>query len=196
MIHHNQIPQAATHPVDTEANVPALYAQPFDVSPSTPDTPWAVETDATVSTTGQHHSPLVDEVLKGRRPQVQPDTELIRHGKTGQVINVDIHFDALPADAVGKLRSIEQYQIMIEGKDGKVRPFSPPFYWNTNGAYTKNVAGDMGGGFKKPPNSPDSAVKPGEQAFLLMRDRVQRLRDKGIVAEAIKRYNIEETRQK
>jgi len=109
-------------------------------------------------------------------------------GKTGQAIHIKIHFAEWPT-ACAAFRRIEQYQIMIKGKDG-LRPFSPPFFWDHNGAYTSNEAGDMGGSFKKPPNSPDSTVRPGEKALLMMRERIQRLSDKKIVAEVIRRHKI------
>ncbi len=207
MIDHNQAPQVDAAPVDV-ANVPALSARPFDAAPSTDilDTPLAAESSAddiimrAQASAGGHHphyGPLVKKMLQASRPHVT-EAELVRRGRTGQVINYGIHFDPAPTAAAGIYRRVEQLQIIIKAKDGKVRPFEgPPGFWGTYGAYAGNAAGDLStSGLNKPPNSPDSTVRHGEHAFLLMRERVQRLRDKKIVAEAVKRHGLKEIREK
>lgn len=197
MINHNQVPQQAVEPVAIPGDIPALTAQPF---PSAP-TPvmaegWAAlkypygEPAAQASTDS-----VVAESMQAGRPHVVNDpperhTRILNQGKVGQIIDVSISIDAAPAEAIGKYRRLDQFQIMIKGKDGHLRPFSPPFFWNHNGTFTSDAAGEMGGGFRRPPNTPSSAVQPGEKALIEMRERIQRLKDKKIVDQAIYWYKV------
>lgn len=133
-------------------------------------------------TSGQAASGVPAECIQAGKPHVE-QAVMLTPGRTGQIIGIEIHYGEWPPACAG-LKRIEQYQIMIKGKHG-LRPFSPPFFWNQNGAYTSNEAGAMGGSFKKPPNSPESTVRPGEKALLTMRERIQRTSDKKILAEVV-----------
>jgi len=143
---------------------------------------------------GPHYPVLIQESLDAGRPHVE-QAELIRTGRTGQILGISIHFNEAPAGAIGTYQRIEQFEIGIKSKDGKLRPFSPPFYWNQNGAYTADRAGDMGGGFKRPPHTPSSQIKRGEKAILLTRERIKRLSDGKIVAEVIRRHGFKVVRR-
>ncbi len=143
---------------------------------------------------GQQHSLLLEESLKAGAPHVE-QAELLRTGRTGQILGISMHFDEAPAAAVGVYQRVEQYQIGIKGRDGKLRAFEPPFYWSHNGAYTSDRAGDVGGSFKRPPNSPKSQIKPGEKPVLLLRERIKRLSDGKIVAEVIRRHGFKTIRR-
>jgi len=128
------------------------------------------------------------ECVQAGKPYVER-AQMWNRGGIYQILDIKIQFGEWPPACAG-LRRVEQYQLMIKGKDGTIRPFSPPYYWPSNGTYVSNEAGWVGGERVVPPNSPTSIVRRGEKPLLTMRERIQRLSDKKIVAEVIKWHKI------